>query len=113
MLRDVWFWEVEVVRVEGGAPAAAPWRLDFSLKPLNYLLGALLACGLAAGGVLAASEFDPFGASRQGRTRYSVLWHEDLPQDPLDYAPARWCSCGRPAALTAANDSTLLVRRRP
>lgn len=111
MLRDVWFWEVEVVRVESSAPAAAPWRLDFSLKPLNYLLGAMLACGAAAGGVMAIRGFDHQGALGRGGPHSWLVWQEDAPQDPLDYAPVRWCSCGRPPERTSAQDSTLLVRR--
>ncbi|TBR23054.1 hypothetical protein EPO15_06790 [bacterium] len=97
MLRDTLFLELELVRLEAGEQAAPTRRLDFSVRPLTYLLAASLAGELALLGLLS------------------------LPSDAgLGRLLTSYCGCGgytydpdpNPDPLArVVPDSTLLVRR--
>lgn len=122
MLRQTWFWEVEVVRIRDGEQAGPAMRLDFSVKPLNYLLGGLAAGGLAAAGLAAALFLGP-GQHEHGYEIASghgsyFYWGEPA---PLEHGIKSFCGCGVRSAvdgdfvtpLRSQSDTTLLVRRMP
>lgn len=109
MLRDTWFWEVEVVRLEGDEPAAPPRRLDFSVRPLNYFLGALASAGMA-GALFFAYVFTAPGDSLAANLGSYCVWGDP---PPYQYrTESHCCGCWRPPGeVTGILDSTLLVRK--
>jgi hypothetical protein len=124
MIRDPWFWEVEVVRLEDGEPAARPRRLDFSVRPFNYLIGGLVTTGLAGAVVLALLVYpSPYDSYAHTLLSSHCTWRLPEPnyysEEPRDYGHC--CGgCYLPGAprdvitpLRSGNDSTLLVRRLP
>ena len=122
MMRDTWFWEVEVVRLEDGEQLAPSKRLDFSIRPLNYLFGSMAAAGLAAA-VLFALVFVGPGDYHPRDLGTHCVWGNPGPyyEEPLQgccfryYAPAPRGGTGADVVtpLRAGNDTTLLVRRIP
>lgn len=119
MIRDTWFWEVEVVRLEDGEQHVPSKRLDFSVRPLNYVFGGFAAVGLAAA-VLFALVFVGPGDTYPRSLGY-CNWGNP---GPYYEEPAYGCGCGIPGPrvgtgqdvvtpLRSGNDSTMLVRRLP
>ena len=114
MLRQTWYWEVEVVRIQDGEQTAPARRLDFSVRPLNYLLGGLAAGGLAAALLMAFVLTSPGDYSPHRYSSYCTF-------DPgYDIESGGTFCCGVPARnadvvtpLRREGDSTLLVRRLP
>ena len=116
MLRQTWYWEVEVVRIQDGEQAAPARRLDFSVRPLNYLLGGLVAGGSAAALLLALVFYGPGDEFSGTLGDYCVWGHAD----PYLYDHSHYHGCGvvtiksepevRPSRVP---DSTFLVRRLP
>ena len=116
MIRDTWFWEVEIARLDAGEQTKPARRLDFSVRPLNYLLGGLAAAGLTAALLLAFILYGPGDEFTGNLGPYCVL------SDPEPYLNdhSHYHGCGgiriepepevRPSRVP---DTTLLVRRLP
>ena len=112
MLRDTWFWEVEIVRLDAGEQTKPARRLDFSVRPLNYLVGLSLAGAAAltaaAGLIYCLPEPEPV---RWGS--HCCSYH--VP----DLESFHYTGCGVPflgqqdviKPLRQDGDTTLLVRR--
>lgn len=123
MIGDTWFWEMELVRLEDGEPAARPRRLDFSVRPLNYLIGGLATAGLATAVVLALLIYpSPYDSYAHALSSHRS-WGSPGPylyEEPRDYGHCCICGTAVPRGdqdvitpLRQGNDSTLLVRRLP
>lgn len=122
MLRQTLFCEVEVVRYEDGEQTAPSRRLEFSVRPLHYVIGSLVTAGLAAALVLGLIWPAPENAYAGNLSAYCT-WGNPDPYYRY-YEPTHCCGCGTldPIVGTGAdvvtplrtgNDSTLLVRRLP
>jgi hypothetical protein len=96
MLRDIIFCEFEVVRVEDGEPSAPAWRLDFSMRPLTYVLGGLFAAAAVLTAFLSLPSPAPYGLLSG-----SLCGNGDYSYDPD----------GAETSTPPIPDSTRLVRR--